>query len=58
MISYEYSLNINLYTGWRRPIGCLKSQVILRKTATNNRALLRKMTHKYKAPNDSTPPCI
>jgi len=30
-------------TRWRRPIGCLKSQVIFRRRATNYRALLRKM---------------
>jgi len=35
-----------LATGWRRPIGCLKLQVICRKRATNYRALLRKMTLK------------
>jgi len=29
-------------TGWRRPIGCLKSQVIFCKRATNYRYLLRK----------------
>jgi len=34
---------------WRRPIGCLKSQVIFHKRATNIRALLRKMTYKDKA---------
>jgi len=31
-------------TGWRRPIGRLKVQVILRKRAINYRALLWKMT--------------
>ena len=44
-------------TGWRRPIGCLKLPDIFRKRATNHRALLRKMTHKYKASYDSKPPC-
>jgi len=47
-------------TGWRRLIGCLKSQVIFRKRATNSRALLRnlrKMTYEDKASYDSTPPC-
>ena len=44
-------------TGWRRPIGCLKLQVIFRKRATNYRALLRKITYKDKASYDSTPPC-
>jgi len=44
-------------TGWRRPIGCLKLQVIFRKRATNYRALLQKMTYKDKASYDSTPPC-
>ena len=33
-------------TGWQRPIGCLKLQVIFHKRATNNRALFRKMTYK------------
>ena len=42
-------------TGWRRPLGCLKLQVIFRKRATDNRALLRKMTYKDKASYDSTP---
>jgi len=35
-------------TRWRRPIGCLKLQVIFRKRAANYRALLRKMTHKIR----------
>ena len=39
-------------TGWRRPIGCLKLQVMFRKRATNLRALLRKMTCKDKASYD------
>ena len=45
-------------TGWRRPIGCLKLQVIFRKRATNYRALLRKMAYKDEASYNSTPPCI
>jgi len=44
------------YTGWRRLIGCLKLQVILRKRATDYRALLQKMTYEDKASYDSTPP--
>jgi len=44
-------------TGWRRPIGCLKLQVILRKRATNYRAFFRKMTYKDKASYGSSPPC-
>ena len=44
-------------TGWRRCIGCHKLQVILRKRATNYRALLRKMTSEDKVSYDSTPPC-
>jgi len=47
----------NCSTGWRRPIGCLKLQVIFRKRATNCRALLRKMTYKNKASYGSLPPC-
>ena len=45
-------------TGWRRPIGCLKSQVIFRKRATNYRAILRKMTSKDRASYGSLPPCM
>jgi len=48
----------HIRTGWRRPIGCLRLQVIYRKRATNYRAVLRKMTCKDKASYDSTPPCI
>jgi len=44
-------------TGWRRPIGCLKSQVIFCKRATNYRYLLRKMNCKDKTSYDSTSPC-
>jgi len=44
-------------TGWRKPIGCLKLQVIFCKRATNYRALSQKMTYEDKASNDSTPPC-
>ena len=44
-------------TGWRRPIGFLKLQVIFRKRATGYRALLRKMTYKDKAIYGSSPPC-
>ena len=51
-------------TELRRPIGCLKLQVIFRKRATNYRALLRKMTYtdkrrmtcKDKASYTSLPP--
>ena len=44
-------------TGWQRPIGCLKLQVIFRKRATNYRALLRKITYKDKAFYGSSSPC-
>jgi len=47
-----------LHTGWRRPMGCLKLQVIFRKRATNYRALLRKMTSKHKASCGYSPPCM
>jgi len=42
-------------TVWRRPIGCLKLQVVFRKRATNYRALMRKVTYKDKAFYHSTP---
>ena len=45
-------------TGWPRPIGCLKLQVIFHKGATNYRALLRKTTYKDKASYGSSPPCV
>jgi len=45
------------HTGWRRPLRCLKLQVIVRKRATNYRALLQKMTYEDKASYESTPPC-
>jgi len=41
-----------LCTGWRRPTGCLKLQIIF----TNCRALLRKMTCKDKASYGVSPP--
>jgi len=44
---------VSMDTEWRRPIGCLKLQLIFRKRAPNYRALLRKMTCKE---DDSTPP--
>jgi len=46
------------HTGWRRPIGCLKLQVIFRKRATNYTAFSREMTCKDKACCASWPPCI
>jgi len=49
--------NHKMHTGWRRPIGCLKSQVIFRKRATTYRALLQKMTCKDKVLDGSSPPC-
>jgi len=45
------------HTGWRRPIGCLKLQVIYGTRATDYRALLRKMTYKDKTSYGSLPPC-
>jgi len=38
----------DVLTGWRKLIGCLKFQVIFHKRATNDRALLRKMTYEEK----------
>jgi len=50
-------LHVCVYTWLRRPIGCLKLQVILRKRGTNNRALLRRMTYSDKASYGSSQPC-
>ena len=41
----------------RRPIRCLRLQVIFRKRTTNYRALLREMIYEDKASYDSSPPC-
>jgi len=46
------------HTGWRRPIRCLKLQVIFRKRATDYWALLQKMTCNDKASYGVLPPCI
>jgi len=48
----------SLATGWRRPVGCLKLQVIFRKRATNYWALVRKMTFKDKVSYVSSPPSL
>jgi len=45
-------------TGWPRPIGCLKLQVVFRKRATEYWAQLQKMTYKHEASYDSMPPCM
>ena len=44
---------VDLPTEWQRHTECLKLQVSFRKTATNYRALLQKMTYKDKASCDS-----
>jgi len=54
----QYAYLHCIRTGWRRPIGCLKLQVIFRERATNYRARLRKMTSTDKVSYDFTPPCI
>jgi len=46
-----------MHTEWPRPTGCLKLQVIFRKRATNDTALLWKMTYEDTASCGSTPPC-
>ena len=45
-------------TGWQRPIGSPKLQIIFHKRATKYRSLLRKMTYKDKGSYESSPPCI
>ena len=44
--------------GLRRPIGCLKLQVIFHKRATNYTALSREMTCNHKASYGFSPPCM
>ena len=55
--SRELNESWHTHTEWRRPIGCLKLQVIFRKRATHDRALSQKMACKDKASYGSTPPC-
>jgi len=43
--------------GWQRCMGCLKLKVVFRKSATNYRALLRKMSCKGRASYGSLQPC-
>jgi len=47
--------NIQLHTGWKRCIECLKLRVSFRKSATIYRVLLQKMT--YKTSYEASPPC-
>jgi len=54
---YMCALSKYICTGLRRPIGCLKLQVIFRKRATNYMAFLRKMVYEDKASYGSSPPC-
>jgi len=54
---YTHCIHVHSVTGWRRPIGCLKLQLIFRNRATIYKALLQKKTYKDKASYDSTPPC-
>ena len=54
---YVYVFLPEYSTGGRRPIGCLKLQVIFRKRTTNYRFFLREMTYKDQASFGSSPPC-
>ena len=58
MMRHMRDIKTSIYTGWRRPIECLKLQVIFRIRATDYRALLRKMTYKDKVSYVSSPPCM
>jgi len=55
-VTYEWVTQTRHYRE-ARPIGCLKLKIIVRKRATNYRALLRKMTYKDKAFRGSSPHC-
>jgi len=61
MESYDIILRQRLTvcngTGWRRPIGCPKLQMISHKKATNYRALLPKKIYEDKASYVSSPLC-
>ena len=61
MYPYIYIYNsldassLSLTTGWRTHIRCLKMQISFRKRATNQKAFLWKITHKYKVSYASLP---
>ena len=57
-ITHSYLWRVTWPTGWQKPIGCLISCITFRRLGTDHRALLRKLTYKYKAYYDSTPPRI
>jgi len=52
-----HQIQRDTHTGWRRPIKRLKLHVIFCKRATDNRALLLKMSCKDRASYGSSPPC-
>jgi len=64
--SHAQRMYLNMYvillyhidTGWRRCIGCLKLRVSFRRRATNNRALLQKLTYEDKAFYGFSPLCV
>ena len=56
-VPWHYSKAHMRDTGWSRPIGCLKLQVMFLKRATKHRALLRKINFKDEASYGSSPPC-
>ena len=47
-MSLRHLIALVSVTGWRRPIGSPKLQIIFHKRATKYRSLLRKMTYKDK----------
>ena len=53
----HYNSSSSVTTGRQTCIGCLKVQDSFRKRACQTRALLRKMTHQYKAFYASSSPC-
>jgi len=57
VVSCALISHITCIAGWRRLIGCLKLQVNFRKTSTNYRVFMRKMTYEDEASYDSTPLC-
>ena len=56
LVNFCLHMIVYTHTEWRRPIECLKLQVIFGKRATNYRTLLRKMTYKDKASYASSSP--
>ena len=56
--AHEFCRFVMIGTEWRRPIECLKLQIIFGKRATDHRSFLQKITYEDKASYACSSPCI